>query len=189
MISTWTSSFIKARAGVPGLEIASAFNKSQIPDSQSAEPLQGILTAIPVGKRWRIKALSARGEVVMRLNSVARIARNCTASMRFKGGSACLNLNSVIDGLAASQKTTRSEAEARPHCKLARISPADRLDPHLNFVTPISPVSANSRCQILRAFPGKLHGLYCTHHTLLRTQAPGMSGRGQGFPFRTLDAD
>ena len=92
------------------------------------------------------------------------IARNCTASMRFKGGSAksCLNLNSVIDGLApgiASQKTTRSEAEARPHCKLARISPADRLDPHLNFVTPNSPVCANSLCQILRAFPGKLHGL------------------------------
>ena len=96
----------------------------------------------------------------MRLNSVARIARNCTASMRFKGGSAKSSLN-LIDGFApgiASLKTTRSEAEARPHCKLARISPADRLDPHLNFVTPISPVCANSLCQILRAFPVNFTG-------------------------------
>ena len=108
----------------------------------------------------------------------------------------------MIDGLApgiASLKTTRSEAEARPHCKLARISPADRLDPHLNFVTPISPVCANSLCQILRAFPVKLHWLYCTHDALLYTQAPACevggflffapcSGVWGGWALTTLDA-
>jgi hypothetical protein len=54
----------EARAGVPGLKINPAFNKSQSLDSQSAESLQDILTAIPVGERWCIKALLASGEVV-----------------------------------------------------------------------------------------------------------------------------
>ena len=87
---------------------------------------------------------------------------------------------SVLSGRFREAPPTRSEAEARPHCKLARISPADRLDPHLNFVTPISPVCTNSLCQILRAFPGKLHGLHCTHNALL-PRKPRHVRWGPGF--------
>ena len=46
----------KTRVVIPSLESISTFN--------DAEPLQGILTAIPVGERWCIKAISASGEVV-----------------------------------------------------------------------------------------------------------------------------
>ena len=46
----------KLRVVIPSLESISTFN--------DAEPLQGILTAISVGERWCIKAISASGEVV-----------------------------------------------------------------------------------------------------------------------------
>ena len=55
----WPPDSRKARAGIPGLENASAFYKSQNLDSE-----QGILTVIPVGEGWCIKALYAKGEVI-----------------------------------------------------------------------------------------------------------------------------